>query len=121
MRTVKLRWVLVAALSAALVSSAAIAAAVRSSDATSKARLSMVSESPLVVAGRGFKAGEWVRVVAAAPDGQFRRALSASGRGRFTAQFATSCRPVFVTAVGRKGSRATLRIRGIPPPCGIDQ
>jgi hypothetical protein len=120
MRNVKLGWVLVAALSAAFVSSAAIAAAVRSTDATSKPTLRMVSESPFVVAGRGFKAGERVKVVAAAGDGELRKTLFASSRGRFTARFATNCRPVFITAVGRKGSRATLRIRGIPPPCGVD-
>jgi hypothetical protein len=120
MRNVKLGWALVAALSAALASSATIAAAVRSTDATSKPTLRMVSESPFVVAGRGFKAGERVKVVAAAVNGKLRKTLSASSRGRFTATFATSCGPFFVTAVGREGSRAALRIRGIPPPCGID-
>jgi|SRR5918999_728882 hypothetical protein len=122
MRTVKLRWVLVAAVSAALVSSAAIAATMRSSEAASKPALAIVSESPLVVVGRGFKAGERVSLLAATTGGKYRSTRSANRLGRFTTRFDTgpTCGPVFLSASGTKGSRAHVRIRGIAPPCGAE-
>jgi hypothetical protein len=120
---VKLRVGLAAFAGLALVGSAAFASTLRSSESASKPVLSVTSGSPLEVAGRGFEAGERVTVVASVSQGQFRKTLSANRRGRFTARFSapfTGCRPAYVVAVGREGSRASLRIRGVPPPCGID-
>jgi hypothetical protein len=129
MRTVKLRWVFAAALGAAVVSSAAIAATMRSSESTgssgstAKPALSVAPGSPLGVAGRGFKAGERVTVTATLSARRLRKAVVANRRGRFTARFSASaveCGPLYLAAVGAKGSRAAVRVRGVPPPCGID-
>jgi hypothetical protein len=88
-----------------------------------KPRISLVDETPLVLAGRGFKARERVRVVASAERGQYRKTVSVSRQGRFTVRFASvdaSCGMLFVRAVGGEGSRASWRRPGIPPPCGAD-
>jgi hypothetical protein len=92
-------------------------------EGTSRPRLSLADEAPLVVAGRGFKARERVRVVASVARGAYRKTVLASRRGRFTVRFASadaSCGPVYVAAYGRDGSRASFRRPGIPPPCGPD-
>jgi hypothetical protein len=89
----------------------------------SKPRVSLVDETPLVVAGRGFKARERVRVVASTARGRYRKTVSVSRQGRFSVRFASveaSCGLLFVSAVGDEGSRATWRRQGIPPPCGAD-
>lgn len=88
-----------------------------------KPRVSLVDDAPLVVAGRGFRARERVRVVASAARGHYRKMVSVSRQGRFTVRFASveaSCGPLHIRAVGTEGSRATWRRPGIPPPCGAD-
>lgn len=85
--------------------------------------LALTSETPLVVTGRGFKAGERVTVVAAVARSEFRKKVSAGTSGRFNARFGAadaSCGPVYVRAFGRQGSRTALRRPGIPGPCGAD-
>jgi hypothetical protein len=99
------------------------AAAASPAGSGGKPSLSLASETPLVVTGRGFKAGERVTVVASLTQGQFRKKVSAGSGGRFKARFGSvdaSCGPAYVSAVGRQGSRASLRRRGIPGPCGAD-
>jgi hypothetical protein len=101
----------------------AAAPAALPTDTARKPSLSLAAETPLVVAGRGFKARERVTVVASVMQGEFRKRVSAGARGRFTARFHSadaSCGPMYVRAVGGQGSRAFLRRPGIPPPCGAD-
>jgi hypothetical protein len=90
---------------------------------TGKPSVSLVDEAPLVVAGRGFKAKERVRIVASTARGQYRKTVSVSRLGRFSVRFASvdaSCGPLFVSAVGTRGTSASWRRVGIPPPCGAD-
>ena len=112
----------VAAVIAALGTWVAVVAAFPA-ESTRRPSLALADEAPLVVAGRGFKAGERVRVVASPARGRYRKTVSVNSRGRFTVRFASadaSCGPLFVAAVGTEGSRASWRRVGIPPPCGAD-
>jgi hypothetical protein len=111
-----------AAVGAVLVAWIATTAALPAESKT-KPTVALAAETPLVVAGRGFKAGERVTVVAKVARGAFRKKVSAGTGGRFKARFAAadaSCSPLYVTAVGRQGSRASLRRIRVPPPCGAD-
>ncbi|HEV2901755.1 MAG TPA: hypothetical protein VGW30_00690 [Gaiellaceae bacterium] len=120
---VKLRIGLIVALAAVLVVSAAIAAGLGPAGSSArKPKLAVASGAPLVVVGQGFRSAERVAVTVSVGGSSVSRALTASGRGRFTARFPTgfACGPISVAAVGRQGSRAVLRSREIPPPCGID-
>jgi hypothetical protein len=124
MQGVKPRRLLVAAVLAAVGIWAAAAATVDAGNAAAKPRLLLASEAPLTVKGRGFKAGERVRVVASTARGRYRKVVSVSRRGLFNVRFGSvdaSCGPLFVAAVGTEGTRATWRRPGIPPPCGADQ
>ena len=99
------------------------AAAGLGTEGAARPHLTLADESPLVVTGRGFRAGERVRVVASAARGRYRKTVSVSSRGRFTVRFAStdaSCGPLLVTALGAEGNRASWRRVGIPPPCGAD-
>jgi hypothetical protein len=84
--------------------------------------VALASESPVAVAGAGFRRGERVRVRATV-DGRTTARVAVAGRtGRFVVRFAAvdaTCKPVTVAAVGALGSRAALRRFEIPPPCGI--
>jgi hypothetical protein len=83
--------------------------------------LLVASETPLVVLGRGFEAGERVRLVASVRNRVFRKPTVAGPRGVFRVRFAAvdaSCGPAFVSAVGSDGSRAS--VRRVPEPCGAD-
>jgi hypothetical protein len=75
-----------------------------------RATLALSSLEPLSVAGRGFKVSERVRVSAESS----RKSLRASSRGRFLVRFADvdPCNGVVVTAVGSKGSRASITFTG---------
>jgi hypothetical protein len=122
MQGVKPRRFLVAAV-VATVGIWVAAAAPFPADSAAKPSLSLASETPLVIAGRGFKAGERVTVVASLTQGEFRKRIAAGSSGRFRVRFRSadaSCGPLYVAAVGRQGSRASLRRRGVPGPCGID-
>jgi hypothetical protein len=118
---VKLRWLLALAALAAIAASAAVAATLRA-DGSARPSVSLASEQPLIVSGRDFKAGEQVTVVASVNGRQFRRLMAASARGRFSARFGAvdaSCGMLYVAVTGQKGSRAAVRRRGVPAPCGI--
>jgi hypothetical protein len=71
-----------------------------------RATLKLVQVSPLTVLGRSFKPGEKVRVSA---DNR-RKTVTAGTRGGFTVTFpnANPCNGVVVTAVGSRGSRASV-------------
>ena len=122
MQGVKRPWFFLAAVLAVLGTGLAATAALPV-QSTGRPTLALASETPLVVAGRGFKAGERVTVVASVVQGKFRKKVSAGTGGRFKARFAAadaSCGPIYIAAIGREGSRASLRRRGIPGPCGTD-
>jgi hypothetical protein len=87
--------------------------------AAPKPRLGLVRSAPLTVRGRGFHRHESVRVVvrqAARPAVVHR--LRAGRRGRFTTTFGgvalDRCGSISVTAIGRAGSRATLKHPRLP-------
>jgi hypothetical protein len=123
---VEFRVVLVVAVALVVVASAAFAAGVgpagSSGTSAGKPRLSLVDVAQLVIVGQGFRSGERVRVTASVGAAEARKSVVADGRGRFTARIRTgpACGPIYVVAVGSKGSRAAVRHREIPPPCGID-
>jgi hypothetical protein len=71
------------------------------------ARLTMTSQRPLTIKGRGFAPLERVRV----RNGTAAKRVRASRSGTFTVQFAgVGCPGETITAVGSKGSRATLNV-----------
>jgi hypothetical protein len=83
--------------------------------------VTLVSDSPVAVTGRGFARGERVTLRTAVNGRQFATTVRATVAGRFTATFSeasAACQPFAVSAVGRLGSRATFRRIEIPPPCG---
>jgi hypothetical protein len=71
-----------------------------------RATLKLVAVSPLTVLGRSFKPGERVRV---STDNR-RKTVIAGARGGFIARFvkADPCDGLVVTAVGSRGSRASV-------------
>jgi hypothetical protein len=75
-----------------------------------RAAIELTSPRPLTAVGRGFKPSERVLVSA----GSSRKSLLASTRGRFVARFADvdPCNAVAVTAVGSRGSRASVAVSG---------
>jgi hypothetical protein len=83
----------------------------------------MGARNPLVVTGKGFKAGEKV-VVTANRRGSRQAVVAASGafRVRFGSAAGTSCEAISIRAVGSRGSRATLTVKRpsgcatTPPP-----
>jgi hypothetical protein len=84
-----------------------------------KPRLALVRSVPLTVRGRGFHRHERVRVVvrqASRPAVVHR--LRAGRRGRFMTTFGSvaldRCGGISVTAIGRAGSRATLKRPPLP-------
>jgi hypothetical protein len=116
----------IAVKSGLVVAAACLLAAVSAATASNQGRpaLSLVSERPVVLAGSGFRPGERVRVRVSVGGKSFAKRLAASRGGRFRARFAQANTPdcaLFVaSAVGGQGSRATLRYRTFPPPCGAD-
>jgi hypothetical protein len=82
------------------------AASATPASTTGRAAVEIVQISPLMVAGRGFKPKERIRVTA---NGR-RKLVSADRRGRFDVAFpeANACNGVFVVALGSKGSRASV-------------
>src|SRR4051794_34073805 len=103
----------------AVVAAALLAATGAFAGATPKPRLTMARAQPLTVRGRGFHRHERVRVVlrrASRPAVVHR--LRAGRRGRFTTTFGgvalDRCGGFSVIAVGRAGSRATLKRPPLP-------
>jgi uncharacterized protein (DUF58 family) len=86
--------------------------------ARSHPTISVTRMVPITVAGTGFKAGERVKVVVRIPA-VYRKTVTASRRGRFTATFRIAsgkCIAVRALATGNEGSRATAYV---PPSCRI--
>ncbi|HET9243981.1 MAG TPA: hypothetical protein VFN99_11110 [Gaiella sp.] len=91
--------------------------------AASAPTLRVVTETPLVVRGTAFRPSERVTVTALTLLGPERVVVRASRLGTFRArlrELAQPCGRAFaVRAVGARGSRAALSLRGapcIPPP-----
>ena len=87
-----------------------------------RASLRLVDETPVTIAGKGFKARERVTVTAVASGAARKKVVYASASGTFTARFPTlqgrDVCGLIVRAVGASGSRAVLRLvdRMCPPP-----
>jgi hypothetical protein len=91
--------------------------------APSAPALRLVTEAPLVVRGTSFRPSERVTLTALTLLGPKRIVVRASSTGRFRATLRLVGRPCgqafAVRALGRLGSRATLKLRSapcIPPP-----
>lgn len=122
-RSVKFRVFAAVAVGLVLLASGAFAAGLAPDGSTARQpKLTLVSGTPLVLAGQGFRSRERVTVSASVGSQRVRRSLAATAGGRFTARFRTGpdCGPIYVLAVGRGGSRAVVRHQLIPAPCGID-
>ena len=80
----------------------------------------IVSNSPFVVAGAGFRPGEQIRVLAHRGADRVGRTLTATQAGTFRARLAafrgSACMIVSVNASGSRGSRAVLKIIPLCPP-----
>lgn len=78
-----------------------------------------MTPTPVTLRGTGFKAGEHVRLVVRLP-GMATKRVTAGSAGGFTVQFAGTaaarCTGFSVTAVGDRGSRASLTHP--PEQCG---
>jgi hypothetical protein len=64
---------------------------------------------PVIVQGAGFASAERVKVVVRLPK-LYRKTVTATRRGRFTATFrvaAGKCNTIRVSAIGNRGSRAS--------------
>jgi hypothetical protein len=93
----------------ALNAGAASLAADSQPNSPQRAVLTVANAQPLTVLGRGFKTRERIRVSADAR----RKVVAATARGSFIVRFLEldPCNTVTVTAVGAKGSRASVRLR----------
>lgn len=95
----------------------AAATALAASDVAPSLRL--VQRSPLVVSGQHFRSGERVTVTIVA-DGKWIRRPRATPAGTWRVKLptvsVTRCDPLYVTAVGRRGSKAKLKVP-LPPAC----
>jgi hypothetical protein len=100
----------------------ALVGVVPTGTAATAPRLRLVGTQPLVVRGESFEPRERVTVTALTPSRSPRVLIRASSSGRFKASFRSVVRPcgssVAVRALGSLGSRATLRLPGVPciPP-----
>jgi hypothetical protein len=76
---------------------------------TGRASIAFTSLRPVTIAGRGFKAEERVSVRV---SGEGSKRIVASRRGAFVVRFPYqgNCPSLSITAVGSKGSRASLNI-----------
>ena len=121
---VKLRYAIAAAALAGMAASAGFAGVLRSDEKPAgRPALTLVADTPVVLAGRGFVPGENVSVKAYGSGGRFSKSVTAGTRGKFVARFLRSnaaCTPLSASAIGTKGSRASFRRQAIPGPCGID-
>lgn len=85
----------------------------QSSAATSKATLRLMDDSsPAVLRGAGFQSREHVRVVIVVGSTRIAERAVATGLGRFTVRApgdVSSCVGFSATAVGSKGTRASLK------------
>jgi hypothetical protein len=114
----------IAVVSAMLAASlAAITASAPAANATSPV-VRLADKSPVRVLGNGFAKRELVAVrVVLMGERQPSKVVRASSAGRFNVVFAEQvileCDQYTISAVGRRGSRASLRDLIPPPGCGI--
>jgi hypothetical protein len=101
----------------------AVFALVRSDSATEATpSLRLVAKEPIAVAGRGFRSGERVRLVALGSLKRVSVTTEANERGTFKVSFpplgADRCSPLVVAAIGSQGSRASVKVlrRPCQPP-----
>jgi len=91
-------------------------------NAAATPKLRLITAQPLVVRGESFQPHEGVTVTALTPSRSHRVLIRASSAGRFKASFRSVVRlcgsSVALRALGSLGSRATLRLPGVPciPP-----
>ncbi len=103
-----------------------MAPAAISSSTQARARVSIVDESPLVVRGTGFKAGERVTVSVSHAKTLFRRVAFAGSSGvlvaRWTRAMPTTCGSTTITAFGSRGTRAVFKTvaNECAPPGPVD-
>jgi hypothetical protein len=94
---------------AVLCSAAALAQAAA---ATPRATLRLVDDVPATLRGAGFQPREHVRIVIVAGTTRTVKKVVATARGRFVVHVradANDCAGFSATAVGNKGTRATLK------------
>jgi hypothetical protein len=94
---------------AVLCSAAALA---QSGAATPRAALRFIDDAPATLRGSGFLPREHVRIVIVADTTRTVRKVVATARGRFLVRVradANDCAGFSATAVGSKGTRATLK------------
>jgi hypothetical protein len=88
-------------------------------EAGSKARLSLIRGTPLVLRGVNFRPGEHVRI-RVTTERQLAKRVTADAAGRFTVRFATTafdrCSGFLAVAVGDQGSRARLKAQPLCRP-----
>jgi len=111
----------VSAVAAALVTVAAIvfvaAGVAAGSGAKRQPSLRMAKPVPLQLVGSHFRARERVRLIVTAAGISTTRNLRASGKGSFVANFpfgAGHCSDLRARAIGRAGSRASLKRPPLP-------
>ncbi|HET8872513.1 MAG TPA: hypothetical protein VFM83_02395 [Gaiellaceae bacterium] len=97
---------LLAVIAVLLVSSVASASSAAPTTSTKRPTLAITTIVPLRIAGSGFRPNELVRLAAESR----RRNVRADARGRFTTSLppVDPCNGFIVTAVGGKGSRASI-------------
>ena len=86
--------------------------------ARSKPAIHVTRVIPITVKGTGFASRERVKVIVRIPA-TYRKTVTATGLGRFTATFRIAsgkCSSIRALATGNKGSRATAYV---PPSCRI--
>jgi hypothetical protein len=78
-----------------------------------RAKLAIVTKSPLTIRGTQFRSREGVHVKGSAGDDRFARRTTASRIGAFTLQFPTvtvdRCSTLIAVAIGSRGSQATIK------------
>jgi hypothetical protein len=105
---------------AALIVLVTLALAAAASASAVRPRLAVTDEHPFTVRGSSFEPSEHVRLTVYAGN-RFVRSVVATAHGTFVVRFRTargdSCTGYAVSAVGNKGSRASLKlVRECPPP-----
>ncbi len=80
----------------------------------------VTEETTIAVAGHGFKSGEKVRVLVFHSGVRIVKRVSATATGTFRFRVSVgvvdTCVFSYVSAIGERGSRAT--VRHVPAPCG---
>jgi hypothetical protein len=107
-----LRHFAAACVALAALTTCASAAVALEADATSRPTLALTDLQPLVVTGKGFRAGERVRLIVSA-NRVVERTVRASASGQFRVAFRLwigRCDAVVVQAFGGRGSRAHVDV-----------